>query len=114
MRSSRGAGRLCDDNPPAIENCSNHALNACPVLDVIIASRDKAIKFGEHEMQQQDPIVIPMEDGIIHTKDSPFCSVDPACPCHEDSELLSDVARAVEQGLLTPDEATRVVMGKTV
>jgi hypothetical protein len=65
-------------------------------------------------MQQQDPIVIPMEDGIIHTKDSPFCSVDPAYPCHEDSELLSEVAPAVEQGLLTSGEATRFVKGKAL
>ncbi len=33
-------------------------------------------------------------------------------PAHEDSALLSDVAQAVEQGLFTPDEATRFVEGK--
>ena len=65
-------------------------------------------------MQKQDrPIIIPVEDDILHTQESPFCD-HPMCPCHEDSELLSDVALAIDQGLLTPDEATRVVMGKTV
>ncbi len=64
--------------------------------------------------REQQPIVIPMEDDLIHTQAYPFCSTDPACPCHEDPELLSDVAQAVGQGLLTPDEATRVVLGKTL
>jgi hypothetical protein len=65
-------------------------------------------------MQKTDhPIVILMEDDILHTQSHPFCS-DPTCPCHEDAELLSDVARAVEQGLLTPAEATRFVEGKAV
>ncbi len=63
--------------------------------------------------QEQTPIVIPMEDPILHTKSHPFCN-DPTCPCHEDSELLSEVAQAVEQGFLTPDEAMRVVTGKIV
>jgi hypothetical protein len=63
-------------------------------------------------MQKPDhPIIIPMEDDILHTQSHPFCS-DPTCPCHEDSELLSDVAYAVEQGLLTPAEAARFVEGK--
>lgn len=66
-------------------------------------------------MQKQvQPVVIRMEVDLIHTQEHPFCSIDPTCPCHEDPELLTDVAQAVEQGLLTPDEATRVVMGKTV
>jgi hypothetical protein len=65
-------------------------------------------------MQKPDyPIVIPMEDDILHTQSHPFCS-DPTCPYHEDAELLSDVAQAVEQGLLTPAEATHFVEGKTV
>jgi hypothetical protein len=63
--------------------------------------------------EEHQPTVIPMEDDLIHTQQHPFCS-DPVCSCKEDPELLSDVARAVELGLLTPDEATRVVMGKTV
>jgi hypothetical protein len=63
--------------------------------------------------KQNQPIVIPVEDELLHTREHPFCS-DPTCTCKEDSELLSDVARAVEQGLLTPDEATRVVMGQTL
>jgi hypothetical protein len=63
--------------------------------------------------QVQTPIVIPMEDDILHTQSHPFCS-DPTCPCKEDPELLSDVAQVVEQGLLTPEEATQVIAGKAV
>jgi hypothetical protein len=55
-----------------------------------------------------------MEDEIIHTDDHPFCSIDPTCPCHEDQELISEVAAAVEQGLLTPEEATQLIAGKTL
>ncbi len=63
--------------------------------------------------QEQTPIVIPMEDDILHTQSHPFCS-DPTCPCREDPELLAEVAHAVEQGLLTPAEATRFVEGKAL
>ena len=63
--------------------------------------------------QSQRPIVI-MEDDLIHTTDHPFCSTDPTCPCHEDPDLLAEVAEAVQQGLLTPQEATLFVAGKTV
>jgi hypothetical protein len=40
-------------------------------------------------MREQQPIVIPMEDDLIHTADHPFCSIDPTCPCHEDHELIA-------------------------
>jgi len=63
--------------------------------------------------REHQPVVIPMEDELLHTQDHPFCSV-PTCPCKEDNELRSDVAQAVEQGLLTPEEATRLVLGQTL
>lgn len=59
------------------------------------------------------PIVIPMEDPIIHTDDHPFCG-DPTCGCCEDQEVLSEVAEAVEQGLITQEEATLMIQGKTL
>ena len=58
--------------------------------------------------------VIPVSEGsLIHTPDNPFC-YDKACGCHEDPELIAEVAGAVSQGLLTTGEATRLVAGKTV
>jgi hypothetical protein len=66
-------------------------------------------------MQKQDqPIAIPVEDDLIHTIESPFCSIDPTCGCHEDAELLAAVADAVNDGLLTTHEASLVVAGKTI
>ncbi len=61
--------------------------------------------------QSQDPITIPMEDDLAHTATDPFCS-DPTCPDKKDPELLAEVTRQVEDGLLTPDEATRTVLGR--
>lgn len=58
--------------------------------------------------------VIPMKDEPLHTPDKPFCFVDPRCPCHDDQALIAEVAEFVLQGLMTPDEATAFVAGRTV
>jgi hypothetical protein len=34
------------------------------------------------------------------------------CPCHEDEELIAEVAELVEDGTLSPDDATDIVSGK--
>ena len=57
------------------------------------------------------PIPIPMEDDLVHTDHDPFCS-DPTCPDKEDEEAINAVAGMVEDGLMTPDEATRFVQGR--
>ncbi len=59
-------------------------------------------------------IVISMEDNIVHTPENPFCPIDPSCPCHEDPELLQEVAGFVEQGLMTSQEATDFVNGRMI
>jgi hypothetical protein len=64
--------------------------------------------------QQDHSIVIPMEDGPLHTHERPFCSSDPSCPCHEDPGRIAAVAAAVTRGELTPDEATNFVLDKIV
>ena len=56
--------------------------------------------------------VIPMKDEIVHLLDNPFCFLDQACPCHEDQELIAQVAQQVAEGLLTPQEATQTIAGK--
>ncbi len=58
--------------------------------------------------------IVPVEGDPLHTEQSPFCFADPACPCHEDKELVARVAGDVAGGLLTPEEATRLVKGETV
>ncbi len=35
---------------------------------------------------QSHPLVILMEDDLIHTSENPFCSTDPTCGCHEDQD----------------------------
>ena len=67
----------------------------------------------QHASPSTSILIVLMEDPLIHTDAHPFCS-DPACPCHEDQELVAEVALAVEQGLLTPAEATHLVHGKTL
>ena len=57
------------------------------------------------------PIPIPLEDDLVHTDHDPFCS-DPTCPCHEESDVISSLSQQVQDGLLTPDEATRFVQGR--
>lgn len=58
-------------------------------------------------------IPIPMEDDPLHHDLSPFCC-DPSCPCHEDPTLIEPVAQAVSEGLLTAEEASAFVAGKTL
>ena len=60
-------------------------------------------------------IPIPMEDDLVHTAENPVCD-DPTCPDKDDEELLAEYAQQlapyVQDGLLTPDEATRLVQGR--
>ena len=57
------------------------------------------------------PIPIPLEDDLVHADHAPLCS-DPTCPCHEESDTLDSFAQHVQDGLLTPEEATRFVQGR--
>ena len=66
------------------------------------------------QKQHQHPLIVLMEDSIIHTDDHPFCSIDQTCSCHEDPELISEVHDAVKQGLITSEEATQIIQGKTL
>lgn len=62
-----------------------------------------------------DETAIPIiESTIDHTNLHPFCPVDPSCLCHEDLALLAPLAQAVQDGLMTPDEATDYAMGRTL
>jgi len=60
-----------------------------------------------------EPIPISLEEKLVHTDDFPFC-FDDTCLCHEDQTLIQPVAQAVEDGLLTPEEATLFISGKTL
>ena len=56
--------------------------------------------------------VIPV-DYVEHTKENPFCYND-SCPCHEDEEQIAKVDEAVQNGLMTPEEASDFVRGKLI
>jgi cytochrome c1 len=57
--------------------------------------------------------VIPI-DYPEHTEGKPFCW-NGSYPCHEeDHEAIARVAQWVEDGLLTPDEATQYILGRTL
>jgi len=49
-----------------------------------------------------------------HTDEHPFCSTNPTCPCHEDAALIAPIVQAVTDGLMTSDEATDYVMGRSL
>lgn len=54
--------------------------------------------------------VIPLDE-IEHSPLQPFC-YDPTCPCHEDDEAIAAAYQAVQDGLITPEEATDFVLGR--
>ena len=56
--------------------------------------------------------VIPV-DHKEHTEAKPFCW-NGGCSCHEDQDSIAHVNEYVQDGLLTPSEATDFVNGKTI
>jgi hypothetical protein len=58
-------------------------------------------------------VVVVPEEHPLHTPERPFC-IDETCLCHEDQEALNTVNAMVQSGLLTPDEATAFIQGRTV
>ena len=61
------------------------------------------------------PIVIEYEDeaDFMHGDGGSFCS-DLTCPCHEDVDLLAELAADIAGGLLTLEEATYIASGQSV
>lgn len=56
--------------------------------------------------------VVPSEY-LEHSPDHPFCW-DTQCPCHEDQAAIGEVHQAYLDGLVTKDEATKIVQGQTL
>ena len=56
---------------------------------------------------------IVLVESTYHTEDNPFCFADPQCPCHEDQAAIQRVAHWVREGLMTPEEATNFILGRT-
>jgi hypothetical protein len=58
------------------------------------------------------PVVPVDEHELLHTDDHPFCW-NGTCDCHEDDVAIFQVSLYVQDGLMTPDEATLFVSGRT-
>ncbi len=57
---------------------------------------------------------IPIEvDYLLHTDDHPFC-YDGPCLCHENPQAIADVHQTYLDGLVSAEDATRIVQGKTI
>ncbi len=49
----------------------------------------------------------------LHTPEHPFCG-DPTCPCYGDNDNIAAINDAINDGIITADDATRIIKGKTV
>jgi len=58
------------------------------------------------------PVIPVDEHELLHTADHPFCW-NSTCECHEDDVAIFQVSLFVQDGLMTPDEATLFVSGRT-
>ncbi len=52
-------------------------------------------------------------DFVLHTEDKTFCC-NQTCECHEDELAIFQVSLFVQDGLMTPQEATAFVEGKGI
>lgn len=65
-------------------------------------------------MEQQTPLVVLMEDDLIHTDEHPYCS-DRTCPCHRNSELdLEYLVLPWFDGFMTSDETLHLFRGQQI
>jgi len=59
-----------------------------------------------------DPFPVILEDDPMHLPPYYFCATDdPTCPCREDASLITVVVQEYNAGVLTGDEALRIVQG---
>ncbi|GHO52504.1 hypothetical protein [Ktedonobacter robiniae] len=72
-------------------------------------SPDRRSEVPTHYGDNFLPVIL--NDNQRHGITYPFCS-DPSCPCHEDQSSIAQVTQYVNEGLLTPQEATNHVTGK--
>lgn len=65
-------------------------------------------------MLEGEPVLIPMEDPLVHTKERPYCD-DRLCPCHYDQrQYNTTIDRPFEDGLITRDEGTDLFRGRNI
>jgi len=57
-------------------------------------------------------LVVP-EEHPLHTPEHPLCG-DPTCICYENPENIADLVLSITDGLLSVNDATQIIRGKTV
>lgn len=70
------------------------------------------MEAATHPYGDNFSIVVPV-DYPLHTPEKPFC-YDSTCPDKEDEILIAEVNQFVQNGLMTPDEATDFVAGRGI
>lgn len=80
----------------------------------IIANAQKENHMAHSDIQPPNTFAcIVLVESTYHTKDKPFCFADDHCPCHENQEAKQAVWQWVQEGLMTPQEATNFILGRT-
>ena len=84
--------------------------------DILDLQRMPGQKRPAHMQPQPQPdnfAYIVLVESTYHTEENPFCFADEHCPCHEDQEAIQRVQQWVQEGLMTPEEATNFIRGRT-
>jgi hypothetical protein len=72
------------------------------------------IDMSESDLASYDQIAsIVRVESTYHTPEMPFCFVNTNCPCHTNYEAIQKVAAWVSDGLMTEQEATNFILGRT-
>jgi hypothetical protein len=90
---------------PSIKRGEHMTLYQWGEDDLFDLQRMPGQKRPTHTPERKDP--------TIHTIDHPFC-YDPACSCHSNQEARERVRQWVHDGLMTEDEASNYLAGRTL
>ena len=118
-RREKDAGLRESDGDQPVERLNPIKAVRSPLLVMAYGTCKSQGRFtfmGEHSVFGTPPITVGSNDFRDsykeHAHSKPFCC-NSACDCHEDQDAISQVNRYVQDGLLTPEEATNFVNGKT-
>ncbi len=57
-------------------------------------------------------LVVP-DEHPLHTPEQPLCG-DPTCLCYDDLDTIAAIHEAINDGIITTDDAQRIIKGQTV
>ncbi len=81
----------------------------------LVITHVETLSVKERHMQHFGDNFIPViaDTQPLHTREHPFCG-DPTCLCFEDEQNKEQLAQAMKDGLITPDDANRIMKGETI